>query len=131
MCRKKLVKLVDARSRSVEGRGLRKIELQTLEGISRRALHALFSGVDVLIRWASDVQVGAGIDDGVLVDLEFAVRGEAEFEPGQGFRGRAAGDGAILIEARAVAGAGEAGVADADDAAEVGAGGGDGGHFGA
>jgi hypothetical protein len=45
MCRKKLVKLVDARSRSVEGRGLRKMELQTLEGISRRALHAPFSGV--------------------------------------------------------------------------------------
>src|SRR4051812_20097168 len=107
MCRKKLVKLVDARSRSVEGSGFRKIELQTLEGISRRALHALFSGVDVLIGWASDVEIGPGSDVGVLVYFQVAVRGEAEFKPGQGFGRRTAGDGAILVEARPVAGARE------------------------
>jgi len=124
-CRKKLVKLVEARSRSVEGRGLRKMELHTLDGSSLRVFQAppLWGEALALISGAVLIRLSKSrIDLRILVYFELAIGREAHLVPRQRLGRGTAGDVAILIVARAVAGASEARVGDAHDASEMGAG---------
>src|SRR5512140_613487 len=77
----------------------------------------------------SYLEVTPGLNFHALIHLQFAVGRQADLEPGKRLGRRTARHRAVLVEARPVAGAGEAGLRDAHDAAQVGAGGGDGGQL--